>query len=329
MTHNMKQWLALLAFYGAAALPAHAQRTLAAPSAAETCLTLTQGAATKPEYPEEALLRKAGGTVSVRMVFSDAESAPDVDLQGNRVAPLLMDVVRKHVAQYRVPCLKAGEPAVTMTQDFVFDPNGGRKVMHSDPVDVEAAQRQAQLACLKVVELPLRRDTPYGLDGAAHLVITRMHFKAPDRAPEIEWLATPNLTTAVKEHVKAYAARMRLPCLKQGPVVGLQVFQFTSEDQQEVVLKDMSLKAWVGSAKAFPEPAYFDFTTMGCPFEVRISYYQPYLPNRVAEFDTSNPARRTFLDWLAHVTLNLDEKTNMAVTGGRVVLAVPCGKLDL
>jgi hypothetical protein len=68
---------------------------------------------------------------------------------------------------------------------------------------------------------------------------------------------------------------------------------------------------------------------MGCPFDLRLSYYRPHRRNVVSELENTNPARAAFMDWLSMVTLNLDSANNTAILGDQITVSVPCGKLDL
>ena len=94
--------------------------------------------------------------------------------------------------------------------------------------------------------------------------------------------------------------------------------------------RDISLKQFVGAIRGIEtQRVLFDFNTMNCPFNVRLTYLQPYLPNNVREIEAREPARQPFLDWLSMASLKLTDRHLDAVFGDGVVLAVPCGKIEL
>jgi hypothetical protein len=74
---------------------------------------------------------------------------------------------------------------------------------------------------------------------------------------------------------------------------------------------------------------YFDFNTMGCPFDVRFDPQQPVLPNGVGEVGSSNPERRFFLDWLTRQQLDLPKQQLNALLGQQAVVTVPCTVINL
>ena len=117
--------------------------------------------------------------------------------------------------------------------------------------------------------------------------------------------------------------------MKDGPISASQLYSFVVYGGTRTTLKDMPLKTFVGGAKDFAVPAYFDFNTMDCPFDVRIEYFRPYEFNRVHELERSVAARKPFLDWLSTVTLRLNEDDNNAVVGDSLDVRVSCGQLDL
>jgi hypothetical protein len=78
---------------------------------------------------------------------------------------------------------------------------------------------------------------------------------------------------------------------------------------------------------ALPQPVYFDTSKMGCPFDVRVSHMQPYLPNWVGEVDSANPERRAFLEWLASLQLRVTPPHR--ILGDIFTVSVPCVIVDL
>ena len=74
---------------------------------------------------------------------------------------------------------------------------------------------------------------------------------------------------------------------------------------------------------------YFDFGRMGCPFDLRVSFWQPLSGNRVGEVGVVHPERRHFIEWLQRQQLDLDSRSRNQVLGQSLTVSVPCGVLDL
>ena len=324
-----------LAFAGWAlvALPAlcWSQSTTLAPSPALECLTPTAEERNHLEYPPDLYERKDGGTIEVELTFKAADEAPQtrfIDPDDQAFAGL-KDAVRKHVRRFRVPCLAAGSPPVKMRQTYVFVPNDGRKAVASEPVDDAVAHRRALAACMSHVDRQVRPEYPtyarrFDEQGTVVVLVT---FTRPDAPPELKVLASAakSLEKSVADHV----AGLRLPCYDGEPVKFSQIYTFKLDGSSRTLIKDTDLKRLLASARQPLEPAFFDFGTMGCPFDLRVQYLRPHLSNSVREVDNARPERKPFLDWLSRVTLNLDDKTNTAVLGDTFTVQVPCGTLSL
>jgi hypothetical protein len=96
------------------------------------------------------------------------------------------------------------------------------------------------------------------------------------------------------------------------------------------VLKDAGLKQFLGGVVDLDKhPARFDFTTMNCPFDLRLQLTQPYVPNEVEEIGSSDANRRELIEWLSTLALQLPKKIEPQVIGDSMTLSIPCGTLDL
>ena len=314
------------------AVPAHAaeQLPLLSPSAALGCLMPSAAERGELAYPQEALESKDGGKVSVELHFKGPDEEPRVRMLSENALSSLQDAVRKHVRQFRVPCIKAGEEPVVLRQDFLFVPNDGRKVITTTASDVADERRKVQMRCLarpgpnKTPEYPAE-DQRFGRQGK---VFVSMRFTSSERPPELQVLAsdaTGNMLNEVTDFVRGY----RLPCLQDRELSMDVLFNFRMDGCSRTRLNDMSLRSFVAAARDLQRPAYFDLGTMACPFELRVSYQRPHRPNAVGELDGPVEARKPFLDWLSQITLRLPEQSNTAVLGEEFTLAVPCGKVDL
>lgn len=331
MTCSLRAVFASLVLLVGTVASAHADQMFLEPSPAASCLILTKGSADKPEYPQEMLDSRKAETVSIRMTFRSPDASPKVEVLNDSPSEQFIEAVRQYAKGLRAPCVQAGDAPVALTQEFVFDPMGGRKVMSSMPEDADATSRQAMADCLAKVNPDFKMRFPVfdrSRDEDTRILV-RLTFQSPDKAPELEWLAAPEGRKSMRNLIQEDASNLRIPCMKGAPIVATRLYHFMLEGASRKVLKDMTLRTLVGAAKAVPRPAYFDFGTMNCPFDVRLTYYQPYSANRVSEFDTSLPARKPLLAWLSQVKLNLTEKANLAVVGEDTIISIPCGHLDI
>lgn len=298
-----------------------------APSPALECLTR---GSEPPEYPEELYKRRDGVTLDVDLIFGGPDDAPRVVVKSDMPYDERFErAVRKHVRPFRVPCMKEGEAPVRLRQIYVFTPNDGRKVAVSAPTDDRAEERKAKLACITHVQKI--KNPGYSrnalLADAQGPVIVNLRFVQPDAPPEIRILGAAH--KLLKEIIEDHSAGLRMPCLEGAPIALNRIYEFKIVTGTRTVLRDTKLPQLLSSARNLATPAFFNFDEMGCPFDVRLTYFQPYLGNTVRELDTSRPVRKPFLDWLSRLTLDLDEKTNLGVISKQMTVSVPCGKLDL
>jgi hypothetical protein len=312
----------------AAALPVLAQQaTMLEPSLAVQCLTRGTEPAT---YPPDLFERRDSATIEVELSFTSPDAAPRLTIKDGPLHHERFDsAIRSYVKQFRVPCLQPNQGPVVLRQTYVFIPNDGRKVAMSTPVDERSEARRAKLACITHVRKIQQPDYP---DDARRLdvqgpVIVNLRFTKSDAAPEIRVLAAAH--NSLRREIVAYSAGLRLPCLDGDDISLNRIYQFRILGGERTVLKDTKLAQLLAAARNLAVPVYFDFGAMGCPFDVRMSYFQPYLENDVYELESSQPARRPFLDWLSRLTLNLDEKRNLGIAGQQMNISVPCGTLDL
>lgn len=315
----------------AAASFAHAQSVpKLEPSAASECLMASGGPIPPLQYPEDALKRKDQDEIRIELRFAGPDAAPRVTLLNRE--PVIGDLewaVRRHVDAFRVPCMKPGGPPVTMRQEYVFIPNDGRKVMSTVPVDQDDPVRAKSMSCIEHIERTTRPTYPVGAlrRGEQGKVIAVHRFTDARTPPEVRIDAASH--AALRTSVESYASGLRMPCLQDQPVSVYLDYVFRIDDGSRTLLRDLPLQTLVRGLKKPLLPAYFDFTTMGCPFDLRLRYYSPHRRHVVSELENTNPARAAFMDWLSMVTLSLDSANNTAVLGDEITVSVPCGKLDL
>jgi hypothetical protein len=327
----MHGWLfgmgAVLALVGA---PALAQLTTLAPSAAVACMTPSVEERGVPEYPTMRYKSGQAGRVVAAATFqgNDLLPWPSIKIETLEGGDEFADAVKKHLRTLRVPCLPRDGKA-TLRFDFVFDPNSPRTFWR-DPVDDADTGRRALLNCLVGTK---GNNTPRYPPHAARAgiqgrVSATARYGAPDQAPEIKLHHRPS-ADVFAQRVEAWLQERRMPCFEGEPITVEVLFIFRL-GTDVYGFRPMSLTQFMGNVKDIEKQRLdFDTSTMGCPFDLRLTYRQPDAPNRVGERGESNPARRPLLDWLAASTLNLNGNMLDSVYADTADITVPCAKIDL
>jgi hypothetical protein len=321
---------ALCAGAAVLAMPVCAQQVTLEPSAALRCLTPLAAARGAPEYPFDEWKRGQRGRVKVELEFTVADARPAVKVLESEGERPFVDAVREHVKAMRVPCLNEVGGSAKLVFDFVFKPDD-RSVVWSDAVDTADAAREQMVKCLIHVSGKKSFDYPLAaeLERVQGRVVARLRFEGPDRTPLIDVHARPNarlLTGAVEDWVKGY----RMPCQTGPALVGYWTFLFKFQGEKAYGFQQLNLLQFMAGVRGVNQRRLaFDTNTMGCPFELRLHYRQPYQANGVAELGTNNAARRPLLEWLMQSELELPSRMLDAVFGDTAHLTVPCVKIDL
>lgn len=176
---------------------------------------------------------------------------------------------------------------------------------------------------------PVLTPRPPGAGNVQGRVLVRMRFTAPDQAPQAEVIARPQarLASAMTRWVQGY----RMPCFGGEPVEAVYTFQFTFEGEGYGFTRAMTLQEVLPAVRGIhTQTLNFDTTEMACPFEVKLKYRRPGLPNAVGEVApegtpaatpfSPNPARRPLLDWLAKMELDIPPTALDSVYGDTVTL---------
>jgi hypothetical protein len=330
----MRNWSVVLACV-VLGVTAHAQTTRVAPSAAQRCLTRGELLLGTPVYPDAAYRLRIGAKVEVDMRFGSPDATPDIarlKLEADgRFEKDFESAVRDFVAAYRVPCLPSGE-SVSLKQEFVFVPHDGRPVaMYSAP-DAHAQRKAQSVRCVRHARPGTTPEYPLHLLRSERQgnVVLRLVFADAVSAPRTEVLDDGG-ARAFAETASEFAAEFRMPCHDgEGPVDLVLFYVFRMEGGPRVTLPDLSLLSLLRGLKGIESAnAYFDFNTMGCPFDVRFEPLQPVLPNAVGEIGTHHPERRFFLEWLTRQQIDLPKPQLNALLGQRTVVTVPCTVLHL
>lgn len=323
----MRGLLASLALF--ATLPAWSNGLSLAPSPAQGCLTSTTGARGTPEYPALLWQRGTGGRVKVDLIFTGPELRPEVKVLDSQGGDEFVDAVQAHARLLRVPCLQPADIPARLRLDFVFKPTE-RSGPAPVAIDPDVAEQRRQLQCVthrndRKPDYPmaaLRREVQGRL-------LLRVSFTSADGSPEVTVLSRPASEVFVSA-AREWAQNFRMPCFGGRPVLTEYLLIYRLQGSGDFGFRNVSLKQFVGNIRGIAQQlVFFDFNTMGCPFEVRLKYLQPLLRNQAEEVNEPNPLRRPFLDWLEGVTLELTERAADAVFGDSVLLPIPCTKIDL
>jgi hypothetical protein len=331
--HELRLALSLLALAGcqiAVCSVAHASEPVLAQSPALACLTRMAGAPPSPEYPPEHYRRKEGRDMQVELTFRSASEPPAVRYVNDTPEAAFFDAVNAFAQGYRVPCLAPDGPPVVLRQQYRFIPNDGRKIVSSAPIDRADVMRKEQLSCITSTAAQVRPEYPQEAlrRELEEKMVLHMRFTAPDQPPLLTWTVPPQ-SRAFHQSVERYANTLRMPCLHDGPVETDQLFAFVIDGSARTVLRDTTLVKLLAISKNYAVPAFFDFNTMACPFDVRMNYLRPWLPNKIHELENSLPARKPLLEWMRDLTLPLDDASNRKVLGDTMTVTIPCGELDL
>jgi hypothetical protein len=288
-------------------------------------------------YPPDELFLKKEATVRVRMAFDAPDKPPKSEFFFVNGRDAFSDEVLKRVERYRVPCLPADRAkSLVVTQEFYFDPRDGRPVIWNAPrADRPVGPlNKCYQEGLGEVRYPgeamsQRRGSstiPKGLEYGVVLALVELaSASAPVQIKILHDAGSRLLGETVTEAL--LQARMRCDFY---PSRMVQEFHFQLEGTDRYGFKDMTLQAFLGVvADLDARKIRFDFTTMGCPFDVNLKLYQPHLPNSVGEVGKSDPNRADFLEWLSGLSLRLPPESAKQLVGATTRISVPCGLLDL
>ena len=270
------------------------------------------------------------GIARVRMRFTEPEQPPEVTVIFNSGGPAFEQFVRGHIAGFRYRCaVTASEPFVA-AQEFRFNLDGKERTVWSEP-RIEWGMEERLSACL-VAPKP-RIDYPKNLYGrnVQGVVLARYAFTSADAPPNVEILYDGGVAE-FGELARRHGQRYRLPCLRaaDGIVRSSQVFSFAIAGESRSVLRDATLSSFLRSVRDLgASPVRFDFTTMGCPFDVRFRLLQPALANEVGQRGAADPNRREFVEWLRTLDLALTPEQRRQTYAEEMTIAVPCAVVDL
>lgn len=304
-------------------------------SAASQCLQSADPKLAEPEYPFDEYKRAQSGRVVLALRFTAPDRAPEVEVLGSEGGEAFVGSVRRYAAALRVPCLAAGQTAA-LTQEYVFQTNQER-VWIRRARDAQAGRREELLACR--THTRGERSPLYPIsarrEGISGNVFARLRYTAPDKPPELLQVAHVREAQALGRAVRFWVPGYRLPCMVPGqdePVEMTMMFMFRFEGDEERGFLALTLPQFMQRVRGIDKQRLqLDTTTMGCPFDLLLTYRRPYMPNTVSSVDdVAEPAaREPLLVWLRDAELTLQGRLLAAVYGDTADITVPCIKIDL
>lgn len=302
------------------------------PPAEAACLVATDPQLPLPEYPFVEYKTSVGGRVKLELHFTGPELRPAVKVLESAGGDNFIDEARRYAATLRLPCLQPGQAGVRVVQDYVFR-RDDRQVFPSPFGPADLPRKRELLACLKRDGANSESNYPnealrIGLQGR---VIVEAEFTGPDQPPAIR-LHHRRAARVLAQATERVVGRFRLPCFVHGqdePVRVSFAFVYLLEGQA-YGFKPLTLPQLLPAIKGVREQRLqFDTQQMACPFDLRLYYRRPDLPNIVSELGARVPAREPLLRWLRGIELNLPERTLDSVYGDTADIAVPCVSIDI
>ena len=282
-------------------------------------------------YPKEALQRRVGGFIRLRLTFVKPDSPPKVEVLQNTYDPF-SEIVTTYARAYRMPCLDAAAPPVVVEQAFSFDEMGTAGDPSLAPQSAAPARTRELMACTqtpkKTLEPPSRMKR-----GEVFNAIYRLRFTAADKAPELLLLYATEPQGYLDKEARKQLSDYRLPCMTgdDQPVFVVQSFQLVSPEDVWVFKENrMALLPFLRLMRNIrSEKVDFDLKEMACPFTVRWMLGRPAVDNDVVQLGEPDARREPFIAWLRTLTMNLDPQQFEGLLGQRLNIDVPCTRLKL
>jgi hypothetical protein len=268
--------------------------------------------------------------VRVLLRFTSADQPPSSEVIFKSGSDALAERVLAHVASYRLPCWTPETPVVTAVQEFSLEGGKSEFWWTAGGGDGAQAKRAGQQypACIQPRAFSLTSAEAEKLPDAIVNVHAVIRFTdGVGRAPQV---SVKSLTApkAIVQAVKAFAESYRTHCPLQS---GSQWFMFAPAGEVKANFnKALSLTAMLrASTPASRGGPLFDFSTMACPFSVKIEMLQPLGTNVVSEVGPPNPNRAAFLSWMEGLELAMKPAELEYFLGQQALVNIPCGQMDL
>ena len=316
---------------GMFAASSHAEQIVVEP-VISTMHCLETPAPDKLVLPNDASV-KIGALLRLRISFPSRDGPPKVVVFFDSAGSDFRRAVLDYVDGYRLPCLEASMAPAVATQEFVYRPEAGGKVVSGA---VRAVAENPASSCFTGTGAFLsyprssHRSNDPGKDDRV-VVLGEMVFTAANEPPKVSIVFNSG-DQAFADAVEAHVSHYRFSCKVDSPS-GYRVrqqFTFAMEGTPELAFKDTALQDMVRAlSKLDEQKVRFDFTTMDCPFKVQLSYWRPYADNGVSDVGVVNANRQEFAQWLKKIEFKGSTATLRQLVGKNLTVLVPCGLLDL
>ena len=277
------------------------------------------------DYPQGAG-EGSGGVVRVRLTFAEAAAVPRMEIYTNTAGDTFASTVAAYVERYRLGCPVAADRSTVLLQEFQFVSDPGRRVIVS-PLRRKSSSSDCKWTIPPPPPYP--HSTIHKVPDFGR-VLVQLVFPAKGEAPKVHVLYDGGSAVFART-AREHAARAEYDCPAElYPVVGVIPYMFRMEGIREPLL-DMSI-ALVDFLRTVEgvqgSRVYFDFRTMGCPFEFVIYPLQPENPNVTFWNPEPSEDRREFEAWLRSVKLGIS-RSLLDLHGGALKVRVPCVVLNL
>jgi hypothetical protein len=313
-----------------AAAHAHAQSAIQPePSPALGCLSVADGAPREPEFPFDQYKAGQAGRVVAAVTLPGGLFGNRIEILLSEGDPAFVAATRSYLQALKAPCLKRGETA-TLKYDFVFQ-RDRRQVVWSLPSDALEEAQKPLATCVRHEKAGSTPEYPQRArrDWIAGRVLGLLRFTSADGPPSVELLHRPS-AKVFDAAILDWAAGLRMPCHPGGTVTVSQTYNFRFEGDHAFGFKALTLTQLLASGKGMRKRELaLDTTAMGCPFQLKLTYYQPLRRNDIGEVGQPNPERRPLLELLAGLELDLNEELNDSVYADTAEVDVPCVKINL
>lgn len=278
-----------------------------------------------PEYPFELFKGDVEGRVKVQLTFTAPDQAPTVKVIEAPNNPNFEVSVRQHVKHLRVPCAQAQDLPFVLVRNYEFKKDSRQTFVLDDDV-ARSKQRKETLSCLEHRTGWVHPKYPVeasrrGMQGS---VLVSYRFTSANEAPSFVVTAPPELAP-LKESTQSWFGGMRLPCYDGTPFHGNVIYRFVMEGEAYGFKPDVTFQHFVAlSSKSRRAALPSTSVEMGCPFDVRLTYFMPHRPNVVRQVGDTDVRRKPLLDWFADLLLQMPKDTGWAVFGDTAAFQVPC-----
>jgi hypothetical protein len=299
------------------------------PSPALGCLQVPDGEPMEPVYPFDQYKGGVPGRVKASVALPGGLFGNEVEILSSEGDTAFVDSSRRFLRSLSAPCLKSGEK-VKLLYEFVFQPDQ-RSVTWAVPQDEGAAARKEMAKCMRHLDgeksqypEQARRTNQQGR------VLVTLTFASPDGAPEVE-LMHRRSAEVFASSIRNWAKGMRLPCHTGAEPLRMSVLMiYRMEGEGAFGFKPLTLTELLSVSKGIEERRLkLDSTNMGCPFQLKVTYHQPFRRNLVGEVGDSDPRRRPLLELLTGIELDLGVRALDSVFADTADVTVPCLRLNL